>query len=102
VDTPADTPANTPANSPVSTENAAITPKVRAFGLSMAGVALLLLAIGLLRAGGLLLALLLALMAYWRSRRKMSWSRSKRVDVSTLTLLAVGLAALAVALPHGK
>ena len=106
MDTPADTPANTrantPANTPVSTENAAITPKVRAFGLSMAGVALLLLGIGLLRAGGLFLALLLALMAYWRSRRKMSWSRSKRVDVSTLTLLAVGLAALSVALPHGK
>jgi len=106
VDTPADTPTNTPANTPVSTpvstENAAITPKVRAFGLSMAGVALLLLGIGLLRAGGLLLALLLALMAYWRARRRMSWSRSKRVDVSTLTLLAVGLAALAVALPHGK
>ncbi|MEI6249769.1 MAG: hypothetical protein WCP54_01280 [Actinomycetes bacterium] len=106
MDTPADTPTNTPANTPVSTpvstENAAITPKVRAFGLSMAGVALLLLGIGLLRAGGLLLALLLALMAYWRARRRMSWSRSKRVDVSTLTLLAVGLAALAVALPHGK
>jgi len=41
-------------------------------------------------------------MAYWRSRRKMAWSRSKRVDVATLTLLAVGVAALTVALPHGK
>ena len=102
MDTPAHTPVKTHIDNPVSTENAAITPKVRAFGLSLAGVALLLLALGLLRAGGLLLALLLALMAYWRSRRKMSWSRSKRVDVSTLTLLAVGLAALAVALPHGK
>ncbi|PHX76043.1 MAG: hypothetical protein CK545_01875 [Actinobacteria bacterium] len=83
-------------------KNAQLTPRVRTLGLLLLGMALLFLALGFLRTGGLILALLLALMAYWRSRRKMAWSRSKRVDVATLTLLAVGVAALTVALPHGK
>lgn len=83
-------------------QNARLTPRARLIGLALSGLALLSLALGFLRTGGLILTLLLALMAYWRSRRKMAWSRSKRVDVATLTLLAVGLAAVAVALPHGK
>lgn len=83
-------------------KNAPLTPRARTLGLLLLGMALLFLALGFLRTGGLILALLLALMAYWRSRRKMAWSRSKRVDVATLTLLAVGVAALTVALPHGK
>ena len=83
-------------------KNAQLTPRTRTLGLLLLGMALLFLALGFLRTGGLILALLLALMAYWRSRRKMAWSRSKRVDVATLTLLAVGVAALTVALPHGK
>ncbi|CAB4714966.1 MAG: hypothetical protein F2718_01035 [Actinobacteria bacterium] len=83
-------------------KNAQLTPRARTLGLLLLGMALLFLALGFLRTGGLILALLLALMAYWRSRRKMAWSRSKRVDVATLTLLAVGVAALTVALPHGK
>jgi predicted membrane protein len=83
-------------------KNAPLTPRARTLGLLLLAMALLFLALGFLRTGGLILALLLALMAYWRSRRKMAWSRSKRVDVATLTLLAVGVAALTVALPHGK
>lgn len=83
-------------------KNAQLTPRARTLGLLLLGMALLFLALGFLRTGGLILALLLALMAYWRARRKMAWSRSKRVDVATLTLLAVGVAALTVALPHGK
>lgn len=83
-------------------KNAQLTPRAQTVGLLLLGMALLFLALGFLRTGGLILALLLALMAYWRSRRKMAWSRSKRVDVATLTLLAVGVAALTVALPHGK
>lgn len=83
-------------------KNAQLTPRARTVGLFLLGAALLFLALGFLRTGGLILALFLALMAYWRSRRKMSWSRSKRVDVATLTLLAVGVATLVVALPHGK
>ncbi|MCX6452232.1 MAG: hypothetical protein NT174_04050 [Actinobacteria bacterium] len=83
-------------------KNAQLTPRARTLGLLLLGMALLFLALGFLRTGGLILALLLALMAYWRSRRKMAWSRSKRVDMATLTLLAVGVAALTVALPHGK
>ena len=83
-------------------KNAQLTPRARTLGLLLLGVALLFLALGFLRTGGLILALLLALMAYWRSRRKMAWSRSKRGEVATLTLLAVGVAALTVALPHGK
>ncbi len=83
-------------------KNAQLTLRARTLGLLLLGMALLFLGLGFLRTGGLILALLLALMAYWRSRRKMAWSRSKRVDVATLTLLAVGVAALTVALPHGK
>ncbi|MEI7549970.1 MAG: hypothetical protein WCJ91_05790 [Actinomycetes bacterium] len=83
-------------------KNAQLTLRARSLGLLLLGLALLFLGLGFLRTGGLILALLLALMAYWRSRRKMAWSRSKRVDVATLTLLAVGVAALTVALPHGK
>ena len=83
-------------------QNAPLTRRARTIGLALSGLALLFLSVGFLRTGGLILASLLALMAYWRSRRKMAWSRSKRVDVATLTLLAASLAALAVALPHGK
>ena len=72
----------------------------RAIGAAV-GLAILAMATGWVRSGSLLLAGAVGAIAVIRLKSS-SWSRSKLVDVATLTSICVILIALAVAIPHGK